>query len=46
MPDNGIGVEGGKAVSEMLKVNTTLNTLNVYGQEERKQTKMNKIERN
>ena len=36
MTDNGIGVEGAKAMSEMLKVNTTLTELNLDGEEERK----------
>ena len=31
---NGIGVEGAKSMSEMLKVNTTLTTLNLGGEEE------------
>ena len=37
MTDNGIGVEGAKAMSEMLKVNTTLTTLNLGCEEERKE---------
>lgn len=35
MTDNGIGNEGAKALSEMLKVNTTLTTLYLGGDEER-----------
>ena len=37
MPDKGIGVEGAKAMSEMMKVNTKLTTLNLDGEEERKE---------
>ena len=33
MTDNGIGDEGAKAMSEMLKVNTTLTSLNLEGEE-------------
>ena len=36
MTDNGIGDEGVKALSEMLKMNTTLTELNLRGEEERK----------
>ena len=32
MIDNGIGVEGAKALSEMLEVNTTLKSLGLEGQ--------------
>ena len=34
MTDNRIGAEGAKALSEMLKVNTTLNTLNLMSESE------------
>ena len=34
MTDNQIRVEGAKAMSEMLKVNTTLTSLNLDGEEE------------
>ena len=34
MADNEIGDEGAKAVSEMLKMNTTLKTLNLGSEEE------------
>ena len=34
MTDNGIGVEGANAMSEMLKMNTTLKSLNLWGEEE------------
>ena len=34
MTDNGIGDEGAKAMSEMLKKNTTLTTLDLSGEEE------------
>ena len=37
MTDNEIGVEGAKAMSEMLKVNSTLTTLNLGCEEERKE---------
>ena len=37
MTDNWIRVEGAKSMSEMLKVNTTLTTLNLFGEEERKE---------
>ena len=36
MTGNNIGVEGAKSMSEMLKSNTTLTSLNLYGEEERK----------
>ena len=34
MTDNGIGVEGAKVMSEMLKDNTTLKSLNLWSKEE------------
>ena len=37
MTDNGIGDEGAKVLSEMLKVNTTLTSLNLRGEEEMKE---------
>ena len=37
MTGNKIGDEGAKAMSEMLKVNTTLTTLNLGCEEERKE---------
>ena len=37
MTGNEIGVEGAKTMSEMLKVNTTLTTLDLGGEEERKE---------
>ena len=37
MTDNGIGVEGAKAMSEMMKVNSTLTSLNLRCEEERKE---------
>ena len=37
MTDNGIGDEGAKAMSEMLKVNSTLTTLDLSCEEERKE---------
>ena len=36
MADNGIGGEGAKTMSEILKVNSTLTSLNLGCQEERK----------
>ena len=39
MTVNGIGDEGAKAMSEMLKVNSTLTELNLGGEEERKERK-------
>ena len=38
MTDNGIGDEGAKAMSSMMKVNSTLTSLNLRGEEERKET--------
>ena len=43
MTGNGIGDEGAKAMSEMLKVNTTLTTLNLGGEEERKDKRKRKF---
>ena len=37
MTDNGIRVEGAKVMSEMMKVNTTLTTLNLGSKKERKE---------
>ena len=37
MTVNGIGVEGAKAMSSMMKVNSTLTTLYLGGEEERKE---------
>ena len=37
MTDNGIGVEEAKAMSETLKVNTTLKTLGLCSEKERKE---------
>ena len=37
MTDNKIGDEGAKAMSEMVKVNSTLTTLDLGGEEERKE---------
>ena len=34
LTDNGIGAEGAKAMSEMLKINTILTTLNLRGKED------------
>ena len=42
MTDNEIGVEGAKALSEMLKVNSTLTTLNLSSEEERKEKEKRK----
>lgn len=35
MTDNGIGDEGAKALSQMLKVNTTLTSLDLFSEKER-----------
>ena len=37
MTGNDIGDEGAKSMSEMLKVNSTLTTLDMSGEEERKE---------
>ena len=42
MTDNGIGVEGAKAMSEMVKVNSTLTTLDLECEEERKERRERK----
>ena len=42
MTGNEIGVEGAKSMSEMLKVNTTLKSLKLSGEERRKKEKRNK----
>ena len=42
MTGNGIGVEGAKSMSEMLKVNTTLTSLNLDCEEERKERRERK----
>ena len=39
MTDNNIGVEGAKSMSEMLKTNKTLTSLNLCGEEEGKTEK-------
>ena len=39
MSGNEIGVEGAKAMSEMLKVNTTLTSLDLTGEEEERKEK-------
>ena len=45
MTDNEIGDEGAKAMSEMLKVNTTLKSLGLWCEdEERKENEKNKRE--
>ena len=45
MTDNEIGVEGARTMSEMLKVNTTLTTLDLAGEEERKRERRERKER-
>ena len=45
MTGNGIGVEGAKAMSEMVKVNSTLTTLDLWGEEERKEREEKEKER-
>ena len=42
MTDNEIGDEGAEAMSEMLKVNTTLTSLNLESDRSRKELKRNK----
>ena len=42
MTGNGIGEEGAKAMSEMMKVNTTLTTLDLSCEEERKERRERK----
>ena len=42
MTDNLIGVEGAKSMSEMLKVNTTLTSLNLFCAEEEKRKEKEK----
>ena len=42
MTENDIGVEGAKSLSEMMKVNTTLKVLNLWGEEEVKGKKSKK----
>lgn len=41
MTVNGIGDEGAKVMSEMLKMNKTLKELHLFGEEERKTKRMN-----
>ena len=45
MTDNKIGDEGAKAMSEMLKENTALTTLDLTGEEERKGKEKGKREK-
>ena len=45
MTDNKIGVEGAKTMSEMLKVNTTLSSLNLGCEEEERKEKRKKREK-
>ena len=42
MTGNGIGAEGAKAMSEMMKVNSTLTTLYLWSEEERKERRERK----
>ena len=42
MTVNGIGYGGAKAMSEMMKVNSTLTTLNLWSEEERKEKERKK----
>ena len=46
MTVNGIGDEGAKAMSEMVKVNTTLTTLYLGSEEERKERRERKRKMN
>ena len=45
MTDNKIGDEGAKAMSEMLKVNTTLTSLDLRGEEEKRGREKEKKEK-
>ena len=45
MTDNGIGDEGAKAMSEMVKVNTTLTTLYLGREEERQEREEKETEK-
>ena len=45
MTDNEIGVEGAKALSEMLKVNTTLTKLDLESEEKRKEKRKKREKR-
>ena len=45
MTGNRIGAEGAKAMSEMMKVNSTLTTLNLGCEEERKEKEEKERER-
>ena len=45
MTGNGIGDEGAKSMSEMLKVNSTLTTLDLASEEERKEREEKEKER-
>ena len=45
MTGNEIGDEGAKAMSEMLKVNTTLTSLSLGGEEEERREKRQKREK-
>ena len=42
MTGNGIGAEGAKAMSEMMKLNSTLTALNLSREEERKENEKEK----
>ena len=46
MTVNGIGDEGAKAISELLKVNKTLKELHLFGEEERGKDKENESSTN
>ena len=46
MTGNGIRVEGAKSMSEMLKVNSTLTSLDLGSEEERKREKERKRSKN
>ena len=45
MIGNGIGAEGAKLMNEMLKFNTTLTSLNLSCEEERKEKRKEKSEK-
>ena len=44
MTGNGIGIEGAKSMSEALKSNTTLTSLNLCGEEEEREREREKRE--
>ena len=43
---NGIGVEGAKMISEVMKNNSTLTSLNLFGEEEKQKEERRQVKRN